>query len=362
MKRLFFLYAKCLKRKKLYYFIKLKIITLILKQKNNRTKKFVYNENTFNRLYNDYTLRTRKKEKLKNNYFLNESELYPFTPRFTHSGYFVYPNKIFPSVNNFGKKYYYSNNEFPLNNKYNCFNNNYTKRRNITEDDKNYEENNCYLKRYFKNNTKNNLSSRINKNINDQLSQYLNNFDISKRHNFLNKTNPNIENKFSERQSFIKSSKSKTKNQNKNSKISNKLLFNSNKSLNPSSLCGLDQAITNYTNPQKNSNNNIKSVNNILSNINSVSSRINEANNNSHFLNGIKMISGNNEFFYDFNSGNRNINNNEQKTDLSIQSLSDSKIMELAGKYVNEDDNSSENYQMNNILHNKKRYKNKVNQ
>ena len=35
----------------------------------------------------------------------------------------------------------------------------------------------------------------------------------------------------------------------------------------------------------------------------------------------------------------------EQK-DLSIQTLSDSKFMELAGKYVNDEDNSSENYQI----------------
>ena len=45
--------------------------------------------------------------------------------------------------------------------------------------------------------------------------------------------------------------------------------------------------------------------------------------------------------------------------ELSLQSLSDSKMMELANKYANEDDNSSENYRMNNIVHSKKKYKNK---
>ena len=213
------------------------------------------------------------------------------------------------------------------------------------------------LLRIIKINNKRRISSIINKKINEKSSQYLNDFDLfRKQNNFLNKTNPNIIKKFNEEeQSIIKLNKSKTKNQ--NSKKSHKLLFNSEKSLNPSSNGGLDLAMTNYTNQQKNSNVNKKSGNNILSNVNSASSRINDTNNKSPFLNGVKMMSGINEFFYDFNSGNKNLNNNEQKTDISIQSLSDSKLMELAAKYANEEDNSSENYQMNNILHSKKKYK-----
>ena len=42
-----------------------------------------------------------------------------------------------------------------------------------------------------------------------------------------------------------------------------------------------------------------------------------------------------------------------------MQSLSDSKMMELASKYITEEDNSSENYYMNNIIYNKKKYKNR---
>ena len=307
-------------------------------------------------------MRNKKIEKLKNNYLINESELYPFTPRFTYSEYSAFPKRIFSSVNNFGKSYYLPNNEFPFNKKFNYFNHNYTQRRNITEDNKNYEENNYYFKRHFKSNNKRRISSIINKKINEKSTQYLNDFDLfRKQNNFLNKTNPNIIKKFNEEeQSIIKLNKSKTKNQ--NSKISHKLLFNSEKSLNPSSNGGLDLAMTNYTNQQKNSNVNKKSGNNILSNVNSASSRINDTNNKSPFLNGVKMMSGINEFFYDFNSGNKNLNNNEQKTYISIQSLSNSKLMELAGKYANEEDNSSENYQMNNILHSKKKYKIKINQ
>ena len=340
VKKIFFIYSKYLKRKELYYFTKFRIITLILKNKNNRMKKHIYHDKTFNKLFYDYTLRNKKKEKLKNNYLMNESEFYPFSPRFTHSGYFANPNKIFPSVNNFGKNYYYSNNEFPLNKKYN-------------------------LKGINKNflNNKKNQSLKVNKNINDQLSKYLKNSELLRNHNFLNKTNPNITKKNNEKQRFLKSNRAKSKKENNQiSKTSHKLLYKSNKSLNPSSLGGLELAKTNYTNTKQNSNINIRSGNNILSNVNSASSGINNTNNNSNFLNGIKMISGNNEFFYDFNPYNRNMNKNEQKTELTMQSLSDSKMLELAGKYVNEEDNSSENYQMNNILHSKKKYKSRINQ
>ena len=70
------------------------------------------------------------------------------------------------------------------------------------------------------------------------------------------------------------------------------------------------------------------------------------------------MISGVNEYFYDFNTNGKNYN----KGELSLQSLSDSKMMELASKYLSDDDNSSENYKMNNILYSKKKYRNKSKQ
>lgn len=297
---------------------------------------------------------------------MNESELYPYSPNFTFNGYYSFPKKVFPSVNNFGKKYYLLNNHFPPNKKINYWRHTFSQRRNITENDKNFEENEGnYNSNYLKDinrknpynyyNNRKAISSRINKDINDYISQYINNLDSLNKQNFMNKTNPNwksfYNNKISEEKpSFIKSSKSRTK---KEKNINEKLLYKSNKSLNPSSFNGFDQAKTNYTTYYKNSNKNLKSGNNILSNVNSVSSRINETNNGSHFFNGIKMISGVNEYFYDFNKNN----NIEQKEELSIQTISDSKMLELASKYVDkEEDNTSENFQMNNILHNKKKF------
>jgi len=57
-----------------------------------------------------------------------------------------------------------------------------------------------------------------------------------------------------------------------------------------------------------------------------------------------------NELYQDNQDKNTTISNR-----ISLQSLSDSKIMELAGHYGYED-SSSENYQMNNIIHNKRKF------
>ena len=323
--------------------------------KINRIRKLSFNENAFNRLYKDYNLRSKKKEKIKNYYFMNESESYPFRPKFYNNGNFPFSQRVIPSVYNFGKKYYNPNDNY--------FNGDYTERRNITESNKIYFEDDKYNNKYNMSNKKA-ISSKINKDINENLFHYLTNSKMKKRPNILYKSNfsnqkklftdksNKIENK--NKNIYTSSSKSKTKNNIKN-KTSTELFYNSNKSLNPSTFDGVEHLKTNYTNQQNI--NNIKSTNAILSNINSASSRIYDTN--------YKMISGVNEYFYDFNSGNKrnnviNTNNNEQK-DLSVQTLSDSKIMELAGKYVNEEDNSSENYRMNNIIYSKKKYISKKN-
>ena len=73
------------------------------------------------------------------------------------------------------------------------------------------------------------------------------------------------------------------------------------------------------------------------------------------------MMSGEvNEYFYDFNSkkGGKD-KNEEQKSEQTLQSLSDSKMMELANHYINDEDNSIENYQMNNIIYNRRRHNEK---
>ena len=349
LKKVFYIYSKQLRKKKYYYFIKFVKITL---KKINRTRTPSYNQYTFNRLYNDYTLRTKKREKIKNYYLNDESESYPFYPKLENSGYFPFSTRVIPSIYNYGKKYY--------NPKSNYFNKNYTSRRNITENYKNNEGQ--------KNNNKDNMtnkkaiSSKINKDINENLFQYLTNPKIKKRPNILSTSNllnqksffPNKTTKISiTKKALIKSkskSKSKTKNDNKNL-TNNELFYCTTKSVNPSTLSGVEHLKTNYTNQQNT--NNIKSTNAVLSNNNSASSRIN----------GLKRKSGINEYFYDFNSGKKRYNsnnniNNEQK-DLSLQTISDSKILEIAGKYVNDEDNSSENYHMNNVIYSKKKYINK---
>ena len=114
--------------------------------------------------------------------------------------------------------------------------------------------------------------------------------------------------------------------------------------------------MTFYTNKPLGTNNNVKTGNGVSSNINSASPRMNDT--NYHFLNGLKMTSGEiNEYFFDFNSNRIGKDKSEdQKTEQSLQSLSDSKMLELANYYTNDESNSVENYQMNNVVFNKRRH------
>ena len=142
---------------------------------------------------------------------------------------------------------------------------------------------------------------------------------------------------------FNKENRSKT-NKNSNANISQK---NSNLSLNPSSL-GVDQIKTFYTNKP----NNLNIAGGITSNVNSASERMLDT--QYHFLSGLKMTSGEvNEYFYDFNNVKKGDKNDEI---LSLQSLNDSKMKELANRYLSEEDDSTEKYQMNNIIYNKKKF------
>ena len=412
LKKVFYIYSKQLKRKKLYYFMKLCMITSFLKNKYNKS-----NQNlTFNRLYKDYISLNTKKDNMKINYLRNESKLYPFSPSFDNRNFATFSPEIIkkysqPSLNtNFDKKFYFTE-IMPLNKKYrNIFNKN--GRNDIVENEyfccNNYSENdkrNDIYYKFCKNKTnpinlkqssykcpyqRNINSSRINHNINKQLMEYikgnrnnyyLKNFNKNKKQFVTLNKEGKIDNLFkkSNRKEIVSKNeddllsfiykrnsnspvkfknnynKNKIQNRNKGNNM-NKKIYNdsqiysknkkdtySNKSLYPSS-AGIDQTKTYYTT------NNIKSNNALMSNINSSSLP------NTHYLIGLKISSGFNECFYDINKENK-INNN--KNELSMQSLSDSKMLELATKYVTEDETSSEIFYMNNIIHNKKKYRNR---
>jgi hypothetical protein len=362
----------------------------------------------------------KKKENMKINYLRNESKLYPFTPRIDNKNFITFSPATIKKKEVPG--FFYYSEKIPLNQKFkNFFNKNSKNARNNFLDNeyfnmsdktryyKNYSENdksNDMQYKFFNNKTnpinlkqssyrfpnkRNIKSSRINDNINNQLleyikgnrnSNYLNNnrnsnFNLIKNkktsmtmnkerkvENLFNKSNKreyNINNN-TDLLSFIykgksnspisfsnKLNKNKILNRNKGNNINNKndinnkeKITNSNKSLNPSSL-GIEQTRTFYTN------NNIRSNNALMSNnINNASMP------NTHYLLGLKISSGINECIYDINKENKN-----NKNELSLQSISDSKMMELANKYISEEDNSSENYYMNNIIHNKKKFRNK---
>ena len=229
--------------------MKLMLITSFLRNKNIKLKKNIYNNRTFNKLFNDYTLRNKKKENMKINYLRNESELYPFSPRIdknifiTFSPKNVNRNNKEPFFNNYGRTFY-NNDKVPYNQKINYFFNPYNKNgrnrindneyfnrnnknnyfNNFSENDKN---NNYMQYDFFRNKKENpinlkessyrfpgnrkNIYSKLNKNINNQISEYLNNFEDAKMKNIIPKNN-NLNSNYS---NFYKdSNKNKTQRSN----------------------------------------------------------------------------------------------------------------------------------------------------
>jgi hypothetical protein len=174
-----------------------------------------------------------------------------------------------------------------------------------------------------------------------------NNKNTAKKNNSLKKRDENNKKIYNDSKDYFYSfNKENNKNDIKNNNNSKK---NSNVSLNPSSL----GTKTFYTNRPTTTNNNLNTGNGVLSNINSVSSRMLDT--QYHFLNGLKMTSGEvNEYFYDFNNNRKGKNDDDEKTTQSLQSLSDSKMLKLANYYINEEDDSIENYQMNNVVYNRR--------
>ena len=183
------------------------------------------------------------------------------------------------------------------------------------------------IENYFNKRTSNKYNNKKNNKYNDNL--------LDKKSNKLNTESNDFFCSFNKEYNNINNSKK-----------------NSNTSLNPSSL-GIDHLKTFYTNIPKSSNN----LNKANSNLNSASSRVMDIHTN--FLKKLKMTSGEvNEYFYDFNPGRKDIKdkNDDQKSVQSLQSLSDSKMMELANHYVSGEEDSVENYQMNNVIYSKKKH------
>ena len=218
------------------------------------------------------------------------------------------------------------------------------------------------IENYFNknNNNKNQNNFKLNKerlsfkNNNNINNKKINRNDIKYNNNKFNPNNNEDKNKnriYNDSKDYFYTFNKENNNNINNNKAQSKK--NSNASLNPSSL-GFDHMRTFYTNKKKNSNNNVNIAN---SNINSASSRMMDT--HYHFLNGLKMMSGEvNEYFYDFNSSKRG-KNDDEKSVQSLQSLSDSKMMQLANHYICEEDDSVENYQMNNVVFNRKKHNNK---
>ena len=143
---------------------------------------------------------------------------------------------------------------------------------------------------------------------------------------------------------------------------STSMVNNSNNSNTQSINAGINRVSTNYTiGPYGQL---IKDQNKIIDNKssdNKKSSYNNNENkkkiNNSKSQMPLKISSNINDYYRKSFSRKSDSNSNR----ISLQSLNDSKMLELAGHYGNEEDSSSDNYKMNTIIHYKKEFNGNIN-
>ena len=148
---------------------------------------------------------------------------------------------------------------------------------------------------------------------------------------------------------------------------STSMINNSNNSNTQSNNAGLNHVSTNYSvgpgghsyyssnrDSQKKNNYNDNSKNN---NDNNKKNKNNKNQINSKAPIPLQISAGIVDEYFRDSIGKRSSNNsNNSSNRISLQSLSDSKMMELAGNYKLGEESSSDNYQMNNVIHNKKQF------
>ena len=321
----------------------------------NKFNNLLYDEFYNNGIQNHPYIYNVKNIKDKNN--MNRTSYRFFTPHKYKNNNRI-NSQISEYLNNFRKNNKRMNNfDYMNNSNYNGNNGLYQKKRNNSNIDKNRG-----IFFFFFNRNETPYNSNFKK-INE-INKYFNNNKYNPRLNNIktqnkNKVSKNKNIKYNNHKSNNKNDEEENNSKrlyndqkdyyysfNKDNKIKDPSKKNSNNSLNPSSL-GVDHMRTFYTYKPILSN----TGNAFNSNVNSASDRMLDT--HYHFLNGLKMASGEvNQCFYDFNNGNKNNKNDDAQ---SLQSLSDSKMLELANMYLKDEDNSVENYQMNNIIYNKKK-------
>ena len=149
---------------------------------------------------------------------------------------------------------------------------------------------------------------------------------------------------------------------------STSMVNNSNNSNTQSNNAGLNHVSTNYSvgpggHSYYSSNRDSQIKNNNDKNKNKTDNSINKKNkNNKNQINSkapipLQISAGIvDEYFRDSIGKKSSNNSNNSSNRISLQSLSDSKMMELAGNYKLGEESSSDNYQMNNVIHNKKQF------
>ena len=347
-------------------------------ENNKRNELFNYNPNDFtlggenNKNNNGKILTRNKTSNLNQNE--NNNEFNPFNSRkkiqyknlnreiLNH----LYENNFMNNHNLRKKNFRFDNNKD--NNINNNYNNNYNSNNNKNNSKNNILEMNTErkpIKKYsiFNNNKLNYDDKNINKSRDYLFPNKQNNNEAPYNKILFNKGLISSSNF-----SLINTSKIKIPINKEIKKInkSTSMINNSNNSNTQSNNAGLNHISTNYSvgpgghsyySSNRDSQKKIINNNNKNKNDNNKKNKNNKNQINSKAPIPLQISAGIvDEYFRDSIGKKSSNNSNNSSNRISLQSLSDSKMMELAGNYKLGEESSSDNYQMNNVIHNKKQF------
>lgn len=332
-----------------------------------------FDTNNDNNLYN----KSNRIKKNRNNeiFNLNENDFFTLSGDNNINGKIYPENKTNNSNNSNRKKNNYQNQDINRQILNNLYDNNFMNNKYLRMQDYNFgiqNKKNDNKNNNKKNKSKNILETNTDRKPNSKYAIFNNNIDDSNR---MNKTNDFLfPNKFDNKDvpynkilnigkisssnfSVINSSKKnipfgkdtkKLNNSHSNNNNSNNSNSQSNNNI------GVNHISTNYTGGHSyySSNRENRGQNNYNKSKND-NNKNNKSENSSKPLTPLEISPVLvNEYFRDSIGKKSNTSSNK----VSLQSLSDSKMLELAGHYGLGDESSSDNYQMNNVIHNKKRF------
>ena len=119
--KIYYIYSKNIKRKKLYYFMKFYRNSQVLRYKKLYPNYYLSHNRTYSNLYSIYPKRKNNKENIKMSRFYNRSELYPFTPLINNSECITFRPNYFRSSTPYNTRCSFYKLNKPINQKYSTF-------------------------------------------------------------------------------------------------------------------------------------------------------------------------------------------------------------------------------------------------